>query len=146
MTRSFRTALLACAAIIPLAGAPAMAGSADQVKQETGEALEAMKAFTVEQKDKAVAQGREMLDSMDRQIEKLDRQITETKRDVSAETREEWREQKARLVELRADAAAKLDSLGDSTADAWKDVKDGFTDAYGALSDAVNDAVNELES
>lgn len=141
-----RRVLIVGAAIFPLAGMPAMAGSADEVKREAGEALEAMKEFTVEQKDKAVAQGREMLDSVDRQIETLDRKISETAQDVSAGTREDWRRQKARLVELRAEAADRLDRLGESTGEAWGDIKDGFSEAFGALSDAVSDAVDEAGS
>lgn len=146
MLSAIRSVLIAGAAIFPLAGMPAMAGSADDVKQEAGEALDAMKDFTVEQKDKALAQGREMLDSVDRQIEKLDRKISDTAQDVSAETREDWRRQKARLIEMREEAADRLDRLGESTSEAWGDIKDGFAEAFGALSDAVSDAVDEAGS
>ena len=146
MLSAIRSVLIAGAAIFPLAGMPAMAGSADDVKQEAGEALDAMKDFTVEQKDKALAQGREMLDGVDRQIEKLDRKISETAQDVSAETREDGRRQKARLIEMRAEAADRLDRLGESTGEAWGDIKDGFAEAFGTLSDAVSDAVDEAGS
>ena len=146
MPSAIRSVLIVGAAISLVAGMPAIAGSADDVKQEAGEALDAMKDFTVEQKDKAMAQGREMLDSVDRQIEKLDRKISDTAQDVSAETREDWRRQKARLIEMREEAADRLDRLGESTSEAWGDIKDGFAEAFGTLSDAVSDAVDEAGS
>lgn len=105
------------------------------------EAWNAVKEFTVEQKDKAVAEGQQAMDNFDRQMDQLDAQASKD----SAEMSQGWEETKARLAELRANAQTQLDRLGQATAETWDDVKQEFGDAVEDLDDAYDTAREDVQ-
>ncbi len=105
------------------------------------EAWNAVKEFTVEQKDKAVAESQQAMDNFDRQMDQLDAQASKD----SAAMSQGWEETKARLAELRANAQTQLDRLGQATAETWDDVKQEFGHAVEDLDDAYHTAREDVQ-
>jgi len=95
-----------------------------------------VKNFTIEQKDKAVADGQSAMDKFDAQMDQMDAQASKDSAAMSAG----WEDTKAQLAELRDNAQAKLDQMGDASADSWEGVKQEFGDAVQKLEDAYNKA------
>jgi hypothetical protein len=104
------------------------------------ETWNSVKDFTIEQKDKAVADGQSAMDKFDAQMDQLDAQAAKDSAEMSAG----WEDTKAQLAELRDNAQAKLDQMGDATADSWEGVKQEFGDAVQKLEDAYNKARSKM--
>ena len=100
------------------------------------ESWNSVKDFTIEQKDKAVAESQSAMDRFDAQMDQLDAQASKDSAEMSAG----WEDTKAQLADLRDNAQAKLDQLGDASADTWDNVKHEFGDAVQKLEEAYNNA------
>ena len=99
-----------------------------------------VKDFSIEQKDKAVAQSQSAMDKFDAQMDLLDAEASKDSAEMSAG----WEETKSQLAELRDNAQAKLDQLGDASADTWDGVKQEFGDAVQKLEEAYNNARSDM--
>jgi len=104
------------------------------------ETWNSVKDFTIEQKDKAVAESQSAMDRFDAQMDLLDAEASKDSAEMSAG----WEDTKAQLAELRGKAQTKLDRLGDASADTWDDVKQEFGDAVQELEDAYNKARSNM--
>lgn len=99
-----------------------------------------VKDFTIEQKDKAVADGQSAMDKFDAQMDQMDAEASKDSAEMSAG----WEDTKTKLAELRDNAQAKLDQMGNATADSWESVKQEFGDAVQKLEDAYNKARTKM--
>jgi hypothetical protein len=106
------------------------------------ETWNSVKEFSIDQKDKAVADGQKAMDRFDMQMEEMDAQASKDSTAMS----QGWDKTKAQLGELRDNAQTKLDQLGPATKDSWESVKQEFGDAVQKLEDAYNKARNDLGS
>jgi predicted phage tail protein len=114
--------------------------SGKDVAKKTGEAAEAIRDYTVEKKNQAVAEGRKLLKDADARIKQLDAKAAKATGEVKAKSQEEIKELKAK----RALVSQKLDEMGKATAASWDSVKNGFADAYKDMHEAYGKAVARL--
>ena len=127
-----------------LVGGLALAPASSAASEETwlSDAWNSVKDFTIEQKDKVVADSQIAMDRFDLQMDEMDAQASKDSDAMS----QGWENTKAKLGELRADAQAKLDRLGPATQDSWTSVKEEFGEAVQKLEDAYNKARSDLGS
>lgn len=139
-TNSYR---LIISAIIPLlvmlspgfSATAAEPTSAEKIKQETTELLEALKAYSTEQRDAAVEQSRVALENLDQRIDALEIQMLDQWDEMDQATRARTRDSLQALREQRTNVAEWYGSLKSSSADAWGSIKEGFSAAYQTLSE-----------
>jgi len=114
--------------------------SGKDATQKTGEAADAIKGYTVEKKNEAVAHAKKLVSELDVKIKDLDAQVARDTSAVKADAQRQLKELKA----TRDKTAKKADELGRATAESWESVKRGFADSYTDLNKAYNDAVAKL--
>jgi len=143
--------MVACLAF--LAGAPlchAETSSADtsieDVKRETGELLQTLKAYSVEQRDEAIQKTKTALDHLDERIEALETRIDRNWDKMDTAAREKARANLKALREQRVRVAEWYGKLKGSSVDTWERMKKGFSDAYRALSDAWEASEKESDA
>ncbi|HON37594.1 MAG: hypothetical protein ACOX3E_05510 [Desulfomonilia bacterium] len=103
--------------------------SAD-VEREVEEAAEAIRDYSIEQRDEALRQGRKAMDDIDSRIIRFREQISEHWNEMEPEMRSQARETLKALQQQRSEVARRLDELRTSSAGAWEEVKQGFVRSY----------------
>lgn len=140
--------LLAAAAVIAAAIAINPAHAADMkngesddtsVGTELSEAAQAIKNYTVEQRDAALREAEEMMASLDRQIEEQQREFNEGWDDLTTEAREQTMELRWEMQQQRNELAEWYGGMKHSTAEAWDDVTTGFANAYDDIQSSWSD-------
>lgn len=126
--------LLACACGLV---APAPVSAASQVR----EAWDQVKTFTVEKKQAAVEYGKDLVRETDEKIKELEAQAAKSTGEAKAAQERSIEELKAK----RAQAATKLDEMGEASGSAWDATKQGFAEAYKDLSQTFNRAVDSFK-
>jgi hypothetical protein len=122
--------------------APAGAQSAaSSVAKESGEAWDAVKAYTVEKKNDAVAFGKKIVGETDAKIKDLESKAAQSTGEVKAAHEKNLQDLKLK----RAQAAARLDEMGQATGAAWDATKQGFADAYKDLRQAYDKAAEKVK-
>ena len=138
-TTRYRMIILVLASLAMAAtGFSAAAGdttSAEDIKQETAELLEALKAYSTEQRDAAVEQSRAALQNLDQRIEVLETQMLDQWDEMDQATRARTRASLQALREQRTHVAEWYGSLKSSSAEAWGHIKQGFSKAYRTLNE-----------
>ena len=114
--------------------------TSENLNKEMHEAWEAFKAYAVDQKQKAVAHGKDLLQKADARIEELEAKADK----ASGETKTRYQKEIKKLQEKRVNAVQKLDELENASADGWESAKEGFTQAYKDLYDAYKEAVEKF--
>jgi flagellar motility protein MotE (MotC chaperone) len=117
----------------------------ETVQEEWAEAVEALKGYSVNQREVAVEKAGEVLEDMDERIEVLQEKTVDEWESLSAETREARLEALRALVKQREELAEWYGGMKHSSAQAWGEVREGFIGAYGVLQDAWVDAAEEFE-
>jgi chromosome segregation ATPase len=120
--------------------------SIDDVKRETQELLQTLKAYTADQRDEALRKTKAALDDLDTRIEALESRVDSRWDKMDNAAREKARANLKVLHEQRTRVAEWYGRLKSSSADAWQDVKKGFSDAYRALDEAWEKAEKDFES
>ena len=120
--------------------------SAENIKQETAELLEALKAYGTEQRDAAVEQSRIALENLDQRIDVLEIQMLDQWDDMDQATRTRTRDSLQALREQRTKVAEWYGSLKSSSADAWGSIKEGFSEAYQTLSEDWQKSETEISN
>ena len=119
--------------------------SAAEVRRETAELLEALKSYSAEQRDEALAKSRAALEQIDRRIEALETRMLEQWGEMDEAARAKMRESLQALREQRTRVAERYGSLKSGSATAWGHIKQGFSDAYRALHDAWEKSEQEFD-
>lgn len=118
------------------------AETADKVKKETVEAVDAAKVYANEKKEEFSARMKNNIDEVDREIEDLKKQ-SESK---SAEVRETTKKKLQELEAKRKVMAERYESLEKSTGKAWTKMKSGLEKALSEVRSAYREAKTELET
>jgi hypothetical protein len=118
----------------------------EEIKQETIELLQALKAYGVDQKDKAVEQARAALENLDDRIERLETEMLEQWEEMDQATRKKTQESLQALRQQRTRVAEWYGSMKSSSASAWEHMKQGFSSAYTALHEAWEKSEKEFNS
>jgi len=116
------------------------------VKKETLEAIQAIKSYSVNQRDKALKQGKDLLDSMDSRIDHMQSLVENKWDEMSQTSREKLNESLTALRKKRNELSEWYGGLKHSSANAWDHVKDGFVEGYESLADAFDKAEKEFGS
>ena len=118
--------------------------SIKEIQQETRELLQALKSYTVEQRDEAIRKIKAAQENLDRRIEMLEQDIAQNWDKMDGATREKSRASLKALRQQRTEVAEYYGSLKTSSAAAWGHMKQGFSSAYRALHDAWEKAEEEF--
>lgn len=120
--------------------------SIEEVKQETQNLLEALDAYTAEQKDEVIRKTKTALDKLDKRIDALEARVDESWDKMDKDARKNARDSLKALRKQRNQVGEWYGSLKSSTENAWQHMKKGFSDAYKALNDAWEKSENEISS
>jgi gas vesicle protein len=142
------------AAVIILVSAVSFAGQEDQnnkttskdVKQETTEAIQAIKNYSFEQRDKAVREVKVVLADLDGRIDRMQSRVEKKWNEMDQSSREQVRNTLKALREKRNKLSEWYGGLQHSSADAWNHVKEGFIEGYQSVASAFDKAENEFSS
>lgn len=118
--------------------------TAEEVTQEIAETYQVLKNYTVEQRDKALATAEKKLAELDRQIDRLQGRIDNGWQSMSKTGRQQARETLQALQRQREKVAEWYGGLQHGSAEAWEEIKRGFTDSYDRLEKAFNKAKKDL--
>ena len=110
--------------------------SIEEVKQETQDLIQTIKAYTADQRDEAIQKTKSALENLDKRIDSLETRIDNNWDNTNKTAREKVRLNLKALRKQRIKVAEWYGSLKNSSADAWEHMKKGFSDAYQALYDA----------
>ena len=116
------------------------------VKKETLEAIQAIKSYSVNQRDKALKQGKDLLDSMDSRIDHMQSLVENKWDEMNQASRKKLNESLTALRKKRNELSEWYGGLKHSSASAWDHVKDGFVNGYESLADAFDQAEKEFDS
>ena len=119
---------------------------AEEVEQEVKEAMRAIRSFSAQQKDDAVARAEQALKKLDAQIDRMEERLREEWSDLDRAARQKSRATLQRLREQRNELAEWYGGMKHGSMDAWERLKEGFLKSYGELELAFQEARNELAS
>jgi len=152
--RKIKNVIIALVPVVFLALAPvsfADQSAADQttikdVKHEVAGAAKAIKDYSFDQRDQAVKKVKSTLDDMDARMDKMENRIDDKWNQMNKATRQKTKANLKALRKQRNKVAQWYGGLKHSSADAWEDVKKGFSDAYTSFADAWKKSVKEFVS
>jgi TolA-binding protein len=146
----FCRAILAAALLAGAAG-PAASQQGDpfttrqEVREEIDQAMEAVGAYSAQERDQALARARSALDRLDAEIERREHALREDWSEMSEQAREAARARLAELREARNRLGERYGALQAGTADAWDELTEGFAGAWDAFSEAWDAADGPAE-
>ncbi|MFI5327021.1 MAG: hypothetical protein ACHQ7H_12360 [Candidatus Rokuibacteriota bacterium] len=126
------------ATTVPPATAQTTSKDVTQKASETGQAI---KEYTVEKKDEAVAHARKATADLEAKIKELEAQASKQTGELKAKSQAQIKELKAK----RAKASGKVTELSRATKASWERAKEGFADAYRDLAAAYDKAAAEFK-
>jgi TolA-binding protein len=119
--------------------------TAKDIKKETQELINTLQRYSVEQRDQAVKEADKALEKLDGRIAKLERRIDNNWDQMTQAARQKAQTSLKTLRQQRIKLAEWYGSFKHSSADAWKEMKKGFTDAYKTMSDSWGKAIREFD-
>jgi len=125
------------AAALPV---PAQTTSKD-VSQKASETGQAIKDYTVEKKDEAVAHAKKVTADLEAKIKELEAQASKQTGEIKAKSQAQIKDLKAK----RTKASQKVTELSRATKASWEKAKEGFADAYRDLASAYDRAAAEFK-
>ena len=114
------------------------------VKEKMAEAAQAIKNYSVDQRDEAVKKARAVLDDLDARIDHMQSQLNKKWDQMDQSARKKAAATLTALRKQRNEVAEWYGGLKHSSNNAWEDVKNGFLKSYQALQDAFDRAQNEF--
>lgn len=140
--------------LLPVLGAPlsslaATAGhkaTIEDVKKETREFLQVLKAYSAAQRDEAIQKTKEVLADLDTHIEALEAEIDANWETMSKAARTEAQTRLKALRKQRNTVAEEYGRLRESSAEGWEQMKTGFAEAYADLHEAWEKTEKEFGS
>jgi hypothetical protein len=119
---------------------PAQTTSKD-VSQKASETVQAIKDYTVEKKDEAVAHAKKVTADLEAKIKDLEAQASKQTGEIKAKSQAQIKDLKAK----RTKASQKVTELSRATKASWDRAKEGFADAYRDLASAYDKAAAEFK-
>lgn len=127
---------VALAAAVAFAVVPAAAQetdaitSAEEVRAEISQAMDAIAAYSEEQGEQAVTEAQAAIDRLDAEIEEREQALREEWAEMSEGARNTARAQLQDLREARNRLGESFGAMQAGTASAWNELKAGFSDAW----------------
>lgn len=119
--------------------------TAQDVKKETKELINTLQQYTVDQRDQAVKEADQALKKLDGRIDALESRVDNNWDKMTQTARQKARASLKALRQQRNELAEWYGSFKNSSADAWEQMKKGFSDAYQAISDSWEKAKSEYD-
>jgi hypothetical protein len=143
MSKSVISAIAAAVALLLYAPLPVLAQqtTAKDVGQKMAATGEAIKDYTVDKKDEAVAHAKKLGSDIDAKIKELEAQASKQAGEAKAKSEQMIKDLKVK----RAKVSAKLNDLSRATKASWDETKKGFADAYRDLAMAYDKVVAAFE-
>lgn len=107
--------------------------TAKAVRHEVADAAEAIKQYGADKRDEAAKKAQAALDALDARIEAMEARIDRNWDKMDKAAREQARSRLKALREQRVEVAEWYGGLKNSTAEAWDQMKAGFSGAYTSL-------------
>ncbi len=139
-------AAIACIAVPALAQDEEAATTADDVRAEITEAMDAIANYSEQESERAQAEAREALDELDAEIERREQALRERWAEMSDSARETARARLQDLREARNRLGERYGALQAGTSSAWDELKAGFSDAWDAFTEAWSAADDEASA
>lgn len=117
----------------------------EQVKKEVGEAVDAIREYSVERRTDAVANARRSAEDIDRRIAVLQTQLDQRWSRMSESARSRSQRSMAELRQRRNDMAEWYGGMRHGSAEAWAEVKAGFIESYRDMAEAIRKAQAEFD-
>lgn len=142
--KPIRSTLFSMTLVSSMALAPQMAmaqnqetepGTLEQLRTELSEAMEAVGAYSVEQRDEALAAARDALDRVDAEIERQEQALRENWAEMSEAAQDAARERLNDLRDARNRLAERFGALQAGADSAWDELTDGFGNAWDSFTD-----------
>jgi small-conductance mechanosensitive channel len=141
MSTIARLAVIAAVAWLAGASLPALAQTGSDVSQKASETVEAIKSYSLEKKDEAVAYAKKVGADVDARIKEL-------KAQAARQTGEAKAKSDALIKDLdakRAQAGRKAREMSHATQASWDKTKDAFAEAYREVAAAYDRAAAEIK-
>ena len=114
--------------------------TSEDVRRDAGQAVKTAAEYSQQTKEEFQKKLEAQLNELDAKIAKL----REKGRNLKDKAKADWDQKMAELETKRKAAGAKLDEVGHSSAEAWKDVQKGAQSAWDDLDKAFRDASKEF--
>lgn len=115
-----------------------------EVNQEVSEAIDAIKSYTIEQRDDVLRESRTIMRDLDSRIEAQEERLRQQWHQMDESAREQARAIRSSLKQKRNELAEWYGGLQHSSERAWEDIKLGFSNAFSNLEAAWEDAEREF--
>ncbi len=116
-----------------------------QLRKEVDQKVDAIRTYSAERRDEAVANGRRAAEDLDRQMERLQGQMDQGWDRMSQAARTRSQATMADLRKRRNALAEWYGGMRHSSTAAWSEVRGGFVKSYHELADAMRKAKAEFE-
>lgn len=110
--------------------------TADEVRAEISEAMDAIVAYTEQERDQAVTEAREALNRLDAEIDQREQAARENWAEMSEAARETADARLKDLRQARNRLGERYGALESSADNAWDELKTGFSDSWNDFSEA----------
>ncbi len=138
---------LSCSLAMPALGKDDVAmTTTEDVRAEISQAMEAIAAYSEQERDEALAAAREALDRLDAEIARREETLRENWADMSDAAQDAGRAQLHNLRQARNELGERFGALQESTGSAWDELKAGFANAWETFSDLWDNSDSEAES
>jgi len=145
MFRGVVTAAAISCVALPALAQDDTATTADDVRAEISEAMDAIADYSEQESERALTEAREALNELDAEIERREEALRENRSEMSDAARESARARMQDLREQRNRLGERFGALQAGTSSAWDELKAGFANAWAAFSEAWN-ATDEEQS
>jgi phage shock protein A len=108
--------------------------------------INTIQQYTVDQRDQAVKEAEQALKKLDGRIDELESRVDNNWDKMNQAARQKTRANLKALRQQRNELADWYGSFKNSSADAWEQMKKGFSDAYQAISDSWEKAKGEYDT
>ena len=123
-----------------------IASSHEAAKKEIKEAAAAIKDYTIEEKEEAVAKAQELMEKFDDNRHVWEGRMKEKFANLKDASKEKYEVSKKSLEKQRQELSVWKDKMQNSTSDAWDEVKSGFQGAYESLVEEWNNTEQAVEN
>lgn len=120
--------------------------TAQDVKNETQELINVLQQYTADQRDEAMKKTDQALNKLDGKINELERRVNNNWDKMSQAARQKTKDNLKTLHRQRNELAERYKSFKNSSADAWEQMKKGFSGAYQELRDSWEKARREYDT
>jgi septal ring factor EnvC (AmiA/AmiB activator) len=128
-----------------LAGTFSRAATQDDVKKETREAATAIGEYSVEQKDKAIAEAKELMQKLDKSMDDTESSMKENWHSLEESAKQNYELSKKEFKTQREELAGWVDKMQNSSAEAWDETKKGFAEAHDSLNSSWEKATEKVK-